>query len=446
MNLAAAALLLAAAAPAGAATQQVYGGALQALPLYGRLATAREAALGDAFHSAAIGEDALFANPAGLSSLTGASLGLHHESWLGGIDEESLSVSDRVAQGLGAGAYGVLVNYGSFDLRDAQGLKTGDAVVQDYAVGLGLGMASAYGFSGGLGLRAVRQDLVTDAVDGLGVDTGFNWCSPEGWVAGLSALGLRLMDGSAGGTGVRAALARRWVTDEGWVWPCLAMDWEPNGLSRAQGGLELRLNPALDLRAGFEQPVGDRLLDGLRSLTLGLGCRVGPIAVDYAYLPQGDLGSGHRLSLSWRQGQTDASPPDWKPVAPAVQAPPRPVATPAPTPPPLPSGPPALPPSAPAPLALSAGAQVGLSEDPLGWARQLEDEGRQGEALAEYEKEAALHPELEGAWRGVADLSYRLGAKAKAVQAYHRLLRLRPDDALAAWLRDYEQAPDNADK
>jgi len=73
----------------------------------------------------------------------------------------------------------------------------------------------------------------------------------------------------------------------------------------------------------------------------------------------------------------------------------------------------------------------------------LEAQGRLGEALAEYERLCTVHPEQVGAWRGVADLAYRLGLKAKALAAFRKVLMLAPDSDLEAWLKDYErEAPD----
>lgn len=429
--------LAAASSRLGAAVSQVYGGALQALPLYGQLATASEAALGDAFHAVPRPEDALFANPAGLAQVQGPELGLHHQSWVGGIDEEAVAGSLRWGPRIGLGAFGVMVNYGSFDLRNAEGIKTGDAVVQDYGLGLGLGVRGAYGFSGGLSLRGVDQDLVNDSVLGLGIDTGLTWQEGQHWTAGLSVLGLRLVDGSASGNSVRAALSRRWDAGPGWVWPALAVDWEGSGLTRLQAGLDLCLNPALDLRIGFQQPLNDSLLNGIQGLTLGLGFKVGSLALDYAYLPEGDLGGGHRVSLCWRPWQT-LEPPTATPSPTALASPtPRPTPTPSPVPPVLaPALFPVLPLALPSP---SPTPGLGFSEDPLIWARHLEGQGRLGEALGEYERLSRLHPGLLGAWRGVADLAYRLGLKSKAVAAYRRVLLLAPDADLARWVHAYEE-------
>lgn len=77
-------------APILAAGAETYAPSGQSMPLFGRLGSARLMSLGGAFHALAQGPDALLANPAGLSSVGRFEVGLHHESWLADINEESL--------------------------------------------------------------------------------------------------------------------------------------------------------------------------------------------------------------------------------------------------------------------------------------------------------------------------------------------------------------------
>jgi tetratricopeptide (TPR) repeat protein len=142
--------------------------------------------------------------------------------------------------------------------------------------------------------------------------------------------------------------------------------------------------------------------------------------VDYAYLPQGDVGEGQRLSLRY----TQAAP---SPVRPPVLFPvlhnsvaSEPGVRPAPTP--------------------TLVAIFHELRDPLEEARRLEEEGRLGEALTEYERVATERPDLAGAWRGLADLAYRLKKRDKAVRAYRQLLVLEPSTELEHWLDTYIHA------
>jgi len=64
------------------------------------------------------------------------------------------------------------------------------------------------------------------------------------------------------------------------------------------GGLEYSLASAYFLRAGYSITPSNNLdVDGLTNLTGGVGVRLGHFAVDYAFVPFGDLGNTHRISL-----------------------------------------------------------------------------------------------------------------------------------------------------
>jgi len=53
------------------------------------------------------------------------------------------------------------------------------------------------------------------------------------------------------------------------------------------------------------------VIQGLQGLTAGLGFELGPVAVDYGYLPLGEIGQVHRLGLSyaWLDGSRKGESP-----------------------------------------------------------------------------------------------------------------------------------------
>jgi tetratricopeptide (TPR) repeat protein len=101
----------------------------------------------------------------------------------------------------------------------------------------------------------------------------------------------------------------------------------------------------------------------------------------------------------------------------------------------------AVPPALPLVTPTPAPTPLQYQEDPLAHAKDLEAQGRHGEALAAYELEAKEHPDLLGAWRGVADLNYHLGDKARAIAAFEKVLELKPDPDLEKWLEQFRQEP-----
>lgn len=64
-------------------------------------------------------------------------------------------------------------------------------------------------------------------------------------------------------------------------------------------GAEIRVLEMLALRVGY-----DGRNDAGNGLTAGLGVKVSDLSFDYAYVPYGDLGQNHRVSLTYKFGPT----------------------------------------------------------------------------------------------------------------------------------------------
>jgi hypothetical protein len=65
----------------------------------------------------------------------------------------------------------------------------------------------------------------------------------------------------------------------------------------AQAGFERRVASSFWGRVGAKVPLKDNQVQGFRILTLGFGLNRPSWALDYAYEPQGELGTSHRVSF-----------------------------------------------------------------------------------------------------------------------------------------------------
>jgi hypothetical protein len=354
--------------------------------------------LGGAFSGVLQGDEALFGNPAGLSSMQGLGAGLHYQSWLADVSDETAYLASGFGAGLGLGAYAHITDYGSFELRDSNGQRQGNATARDVAFGVGGGVASGdLGF--GVSARMVHQDLVGEQSWALGVDAGMAWERGATRV-GLAAMNVgTALDGNQGAESVRLGVSQRIDMGGAQLLPAIGAQWDPQGYSRVQAGAELRVNHALALRGGYEQRLGDTLITGLQGMTLGLGFKLGSVSLDYAYLPFGDLGAGHRLSLGWQ-----ASP---RAVDPSAQA--------------------LSPVPAPRPQA-----------DPLALPQRLIKDGRQGEALAELQRLCVERPSDAMVWRTLGQLQWQMAQRPQALASLRMAQSLVPDPSLAAWLQQVD--------
>lgn len=179
---------------------------------------------------------------------------------------------------------------GSFDSYDA-------------ALSLSLGKRLTRTFSYGGTLSGARQSIDTTTDEGVLVSlggfyrpSGVDWQAGFGIVnAGPAVKGYDMPTGlfASIGTGLRRHL---YVAGEllGYIDQEILL----------KTGLEYEINHTVFLRAGYRHPLRGRGLGDFPNvnLTAGMGCVLDAVTVDYAWVPYGDLGSTHRLSLSWAVG------------------------------------------------------------------------------------------------------------------------------------------------
>ena len=409
-------------------SQTITSAAGSATPLSALGASARADALGDAFAGLADDPSAIFFNPAGLSQLRAAGLSINHNSYLAGSFEETL-LFGLPAGNLG-GFAGALqyISWGGLDKRDALGVSEGIFNDGDVAFSLGWGATFAPGLSFGTALHGVQQKIIDSLYNEISGDLGLLFIPNPNFRMGLSYTGLGT--DLAGFTpaqdlklGISAVLNLGRGTD---VKPLLAGDWEPRGVSRIQCGLEWTIEKYYSLRMGYQAPLSDNQIGGLSGFTTGAGVRIGSFQLDYAFVPYGDLGTSHRVSVGYEfPSETPIVP---KPVTVmgspvTVQAPPvTVVATVQPTP--VPEGTPK--------------SKVEVRFELPAASGTPGADAQSATLVGPYEKAVQQNPGDSRAWRNLGIVYLKMGRNDLAIQSLEQALRLNPDDqALKKWFEDY---------
>ncbi len=272
-------------------------------------ADARAAGLGGAYTALAKDANALLYNAAGLGRV-----GAHQAVFMGnryaeGVSQEYLAYASHRG-------WGVNLNHLSFGAIPRTTVSNPDGAgsfgIRDLAVGAGYGrlLSKVPGLSLGAGVKFLRETIDDASASGYAADLGALWEPPSIPGLGLGAavqnmgppvrfqaarenlpLNVRLGAAySAAGLGIPALLAFD-ATKE-----------RSESLLFAAG---LEVSPAgrsLPLRLGY----GSRNGAGT-SIAIGLGWVNGAFRVDYAFVPLGDLGTAHRLSLGLRWGAPEDS-------------------------------------------------------------------------------------------------------------------------------------------
>lgn len=297
-------LALASAAPAatgGGAT----GSASLKLPR-----GARPTSMGEAYVAVASGADSILWNAAGLDQLRDLQANVGHLSYLDGITDDYIQIG-RPIFGLGAWGFGVNYLYATDDAYDNWGNPLGSFNNFDFSAQLALAfeliedlhvggtykiLNQGYGANGtvaeqfsmgsGIDLGVQYRNLWKRLDLGLGV---YNMGTPVAQGKNYTPLPLTLKLGF----GLHIV--------DGWL---LAVDYEHQPIDFFN---------KWHLGSEFSYPVGafqtfarvgytlgpQQDQGGLAGLSAGLGLALGSWQVDYAFVPQGDLGNTHRLSLTW---------------------------------------------------------------------------------------------------------------------------------------------------
>jgi hypothetical protein len=402
-------------------SQTVSSGAGLVTSLTALGASARADALGDAVVALADDPSALFFNPAGLSQLRSTSLSINHNSYLAGSFEETLLF------GLPAGPLGGFaaalqyVSWGSLDERDPYGVELGSFTDSDTAFSAGWGMPVMNNLFVGLALQGEQQKIVDTLYTGLSGDLGFLWLLAPGLRGGLSYRGWgTALAGYTPAQDLRLGVSEfLTLGKDADVRPLLVGVWEPNGVSRIQAGLEGTMASNFSLRVGYQGALSDNQIGGLTGFTAGAGARLGSFLLDYAFVPYGDLGTSHRISLGYEfPNPTPVVPKPGTIVAPPVTV----VAPPSLTPIPVGTTKSKVEVRFELPTASSTPSAQALASTLVG----------------PYEEAVRKNPQDSRAWRTLGIVYFKSGQTALGVQCLEQALRLKPDDLfLKKWLDDY---------
>ena len=292
-------------------------------------AGARAVSMGEAYSAVADEASGLYWNPATLTRLEGQSITLMHAAY---IDS---SLFDYAGYGISLrnyGAFGLGVQYfnaGRITQTDTTGTEIGNFTPNDLAVSLGYAYQSKDselpivldGVSMGLAVKFIHSQILTSAQT---FTADFGILSP---LYADDRLRLAFVIANMGGRikfeqdsenlplliklGSAYQIRKRWLAslDIG----------APRDNNPFVGVGTEYLIPVLDTwslagRLGLNsRTIGD--VNGLTGISFGLGFILPKFSIDYTFLPFGDLGLTHRISISlkWGEQSNRYSPEIWTP-------------------------------------------------------------------------------------------------------------------------------------
>ncbi len=262
----------------------------------------RAAAMGSAFVGLADDATALFSNPAGLGYLNRWQLMADSNFWLVDTHQETilLGIPGPSQWGNFAVAFSYL-DYGTFEGRDNAGSLAPNYSANRVNARVSWGLKILEEVSLGLGIQSSQTSLADNSYTALAGDIGFLAKPFENFKAGFSYdnLGVNSQSGAVEDAFNLGASYEVNLGKGNQLITALGGTVEPSAVSYLQAGVEYGLEKLFFLRAGYQLPLSDTGIPGLTGLTAGLGLNLSSFSFDYAYLPYGDLGSSHRVSVGY---------------------------------------------------------------------------------------------------------------------------------------------------
>ena len=263
---------------------------------------ARPVGMGEAFTAVADDASAISWNPAGLAHVSRWQAVGMYDAAGNGLGVSYAAAAIPVGSGTAAASVTAL-NWGTWEVRDATGFRTGSGSGLDYALALAYAFTIP-GRTGGTAGFAVER--VAEAVGGslVGVSAGGQIPVSETFTAGFS---IQHFGPKADGFSLPAT-ARLGVAWQAWDGGTLALDGGYGLTDHAMQvavGVESRVWKVMSLRAGYRKALANDALAGLAGLTLGAGFRRGRLGLDYAYQPFGDLAVSHRIAFLYGLGPSE---------------------------------------------------------------------------------------------------------------------------------------------
>ena len=307
MSRAAAALALALAASPAAALNFATGGVGTSGADFLTVGVgARALAMGSAFAAVDTGADANAANwnPGALALVDAANVTASYNSLF--VDENQGYLGYAAPVGANQGVWAAGVNYLAVSNIQARAgdTESPDSTFtdQNYAAALSYARSSAESLSLGGSLKYIRTQIGARTHSAMAADAGALYRTPvEGLTAGAAIRNLGTDIGPdnlpvdfRGGLAYKLFGAKLLVDAD--------VDWlATERTAYASLGTEFWITPNLAARGGYEFGHGaDQLQNSLVGLGIGLGLKLRRFTMDYAFLPYGDLGPTHRVTLGLR--------------------------------------------------------------------------------------------------------------------------------------------------
>ena len=269
--------------------------------------------MGQAFTSVPNDIQGLVYNPASLATMAASQASFEHLSYVTDVTEEGLVAGHAGRdQGLSWGAMANYLHVGDIDRTVATGLDSGDGFTETgsfstYDMALGASVAGPFimeGLSVGSTLKYLRESLADASSNGAAMDAGIIYQGnvERSWNVGAALQNLGFASKFSEAAVKLPTTLRVGASGQPFAQWLFSTDFvkRTDTAGEADVGAEVTPNKYFSMRVGYRYQFDNPDLGGLSNFAAGVGIRMGQMSLDYAFIPMGDLGTTHRISLNFR--------------------------------------------------------------------------------------------------------------------------------------------------
>jgi hypothetical protein len=256
--------------------------------------------MGESYVASADDVYATYWNSAGLSKVEKIQIGLMHNEWFEDIRYEYIGYVQPLSN-LGTIAGSVsYVSMGDLNRTDETGIEKGTFRPYDILAGLSYGTKLSNSLSLGISTKFLQETIDEQKAQAFAVDFGGMYSMKNGFIIGANVQNIgtkmKFVSESFGlplNFNVGAAYK---LLDNALTFAADANIPTDNDVNVGFGA-DYRIMGVFDLRFGYRYTAGGNDLGTASGLRAGIGFGIGSYKLDYAFVPYGELGQSHRISL-----------------------------------------------------------------------------------------------------------------------------------------------------
>jgi long-subunit fatty acid transport protein len=273
---------------------------------------ARATAMGEAFSSVPNDIQGLVYNPACLATMAASQLSFQHLTYVDSVNQEAFSFGHAGRQE--EMSWGVSANYLSVaDITRtvATGQVGGDGFTEqgtfstyDMALGLSAAGPVAEDLKAGGTVKFIHESLADASSSAGAVDAGVTYrlSDEHSWNVAASVLNFGLASKFADAAVKLPWTFRAGLSGQPFAQWLLSTDYVKRVDTSGEFDVGAEVTPRrfFSLRVGYRYALTRPELGGLSDFSAGVGLRYHHMVFDYAFIPLGDLGITHRITVSYR--------------------------------------------------------------------------------------------------------------------------------------------------